>query len=184
MVKADVVDDTLRLRLRLGLRVGVDVNRWKNLVAVSENPLSGSFASRIPVDAGVIEEPSDPDRELKAWKKQVDAVSRADGYDRVAFLRVGRVSEVGGEPLDGPYRLVSKRAYQVDVLAYNPHLEPETLAALRLVAFPEPSQVEVAMDAIAIPADGLVELMLVPQDEGAGIARVQRLSRGRVLVRP
>ncbi|MGD8485483.1 MAG: hypothetical protein PVH07_02480 [Chloroflexota bacterium] len=160
------VDDTLRLRLRLGLRVVVDGNRWRKLAQAGENPLTGAFAVRVPLSDGVIEELTDPEQELRAWKRQIDAVSHGDGYGRVAFLRVGRVSEVGGDPLVGPYRLVSRRTYQVDVLAYNPHLDPDTLAALRLVAFPEPSKVEVAMDSLPIPADGPVELMLVPQDEG------------------
>ncbi len=167
VVAAAFTDDTLRLRLRLGVRVCVDQNRWKPLVQAGPNPKDGQFALRLDVDAGVLEEVTDSEGELKAWKKQVGAVSNADGYARVAFLRVGTVSEVGGTPVDAPYRLTSGCAYQIDVVAYNPHLDGDTLDALRLVAFPEPSLVEVEMDALPIPADGAIELVLVPQDEGS-----------------
>ena len=162
----DFVDDTLRLTLRLGLRVTVDMNRWKPLVQSGPNPLTGDFAVRLAIAGDAIEDLTDPERELKAWKRQIDAVSHADGYARVAFLRVGTVSEVGGAALERPYRLARQHTYELDLLAYNPHLEPETLQALRLVPFPEPAVVDVAMDDQPIAADGIILLALEPQDEG------------------
>lgn len=160
------VDDTLRLELRLGPRIAVDMNRWKPLVQSGPNPLTGAFAVRLSVADDSIEELTDPERELKAWKRQIDAVSNADGYARVAFLRVGAVSEVGGTPLERPYRLARERTYELDLLAYNPHLEARTLEALHLVPFPDPTVVDVAMDDQPIPADGTIELALDPQEEG------------------
>ncbi len=163
---AEFVDDTLRLSLRFGPRVAVDMNRWKPLVQSGPNPLTGTFVLRLAVTDDAIEELDDPERELKAWKRQVDAISHGDGYARVAFLRVGAVSEVGGDRLERPYRLERQRTYELDLLAYNPHLEAETLEALRLVPFPDPSVVDVAMDDQPIPFDGTIELALDPQDEG------------------
>ena len=169
---AEIVDSayeegTLRLRLRLGARANADQNRWKPLVSDGENPLAGQFVLRLAIEDGVLESITDPEQERNVWRKQIDAVSRAEGYARVAFLRVGGVSEVGGDPVEPPYRLTTARTYQVDVIGHNPHLEPETLEALRLVAFPDPAQVDVALDAQPIPADGTIEMMLVPQDVGA-----------------
>jgi len=166
VVTAAFADDTLRLRIRLGARLGADMNRWKPLVEAGPNPKDGQFALRLEVDDGVLEDVTDPERELKVWKKQIDAVSNADGYARVAFLRVGAVSEVGGATNDAPYHLAAGRTYQVDVIAHNPHLDADTLDALRLVAFPDPSLVEVEMDSQPIPADDTIELVLVPQAEG------------------
>ncbi len=166
VIESSFDDDTLRLRLRLGARVVADQNRWKPLVAGDENPKAGQFALHLELDEGVVDEVIDPVRELKAWKRQIDAISHADGYARVAFLRVGAVTEVGGDPVEPPYRLAAKRTYQVDVIGHNPHLEAETLQALRLVAFPDPSLVDVALDAQPLPADGTLEFVLVPQETG------------------
>ena len=166
VVEATFEGGTLRLRLRVGARVNADQNRWKPLVAEGDNPKAGQFALHLDVDDGVLEEVSDPEREVKVWKKQIDAVSHAEGYARVAFLRVGAVTEVGGDPVVSPYRLTTMRTYQVDVIGHNPHLERETLDALRLVAFPDPAVVDVALDTQPIPAEGTIELMLVPQDIG------------------
>lgn len=163
---AEFIDDTLRLSLSLGLRVDVDMNRWKPLVDSGPNPLSGAFAVRLALDEGMVEDLADSERELRMWKRQVDAVSPADGYARVAFLRVEGVAEVGGSPIERPYHLASRRTYELDLLAYNPHLEPGTLEALRLVPFPDPSLLDVVMDDQPIPADGAIALALVPQAEG------------------
>ncbi len=165
-IESAFTDDTLRLRLRLGSRVLVDQNRWRPLVEAGPNPLTSDFGVRIAVPDGIIEDVDEPERELRAWKKQIDAISHADGYARVAFLRIGAVSEVGGDLVERPYRLISKRTHELDLIAYNPHLPPVTLEALRLVPLPDSSLVDVAMDEQPIPADGTIELVLVPQDEG------------------
>lgn len=167
MVDSSFDGDTLRLTLRLGLRVATESkDRWRTVVEAGQHPKTGSFAVRLDVSDGLLDEIEDAERDLKVWKKQIDAVRHGDGYAKVAFLRVGRVAEIGAQSVEPPYRLISGRTYQVDVLAFNPHLDAETLQDLRLVPFPQPSLVEVEMDAQAMPADGELQLMLVPRAVG------------------
>jgi hypothetical protein len=59
------------------------------------------------------------------------------------------------------------RTYRVEVLAYNPHLEESVLDALRLLPFPDALRVDIATDEVPIPADGSIELMIEPLEEGA-----------------
>ncbi len=178
VVRVEYEADTLRLALRLGVRVATENrDRWRALVESGEHPKAGQFAVRIGIDEGVLEDMVDPVRELSVWKKQVKAVSHGEGYARVAFLRVERVAEVGEPPVEPPYRLVSGRTYQVDVSAFNPHLDAETLDDLRLVPVPQPSLAEVETDAQPIPADGELQVLLVPRAMGPALLE-SSVSRG------
>ena len=178
VVRAEYENDTLRLTLSLGARVKADgKERWRTSVESGEHPKAGKFAVHLDIEEGVLEDVVDPERELKVWKKQVDAACHGEGYARVAFLRVQRVAEVGEVPIEPPYRLISGRTYQVDVLAFNPHLDGETLDDLRLVPVLQPSLAEVETDAQAIPADGELQVLLVPRAVGPALLE-SSVSRG------
>lgn len=153
------------LVIRLGRRATTnDPKRWEREIGMLAGPGAGVFLRRLPVELESVAQEVKDGEEGRAWERQVERISRFDGYERSVFLRVGQIRDADTDlPVDQPFELEVARSYVVSLESRNQHLGRDLLRDLRLVPFNDPLRVQLAYDEGApLPPNGNIDMLLRP----------------------